>query len=133
MRVLVVDDDSDMRLVVRLYLTMSDESLEVVGEAGDGRAAIDQWAELEPDLIVLDVSMPGLSGIEVARQILAEDPTQPIILFSAYLHPSVIAEAEKAGVRECIDKDQLQRLAEAATKHGRRGGASGQAASPSAS
>ena len=65
--------------------------------------------------------MPTMSGLEAAEAILGEDPTQPIVLFSAYLHPTVLAAAENLGVRACVEKDQIGQLPETLAKHATRG------------
>jgi DNA-binding NarL/FixJ family response regulator len=69
-RVLVVDDDALMRAGLRGVLS-SDDAIAVVGEAGDGRAAIERVAALEPDVVLMDVRMPGLDGIAATREVLA--------------------------------------------------------------
>jgi DNA-binding NarL/FixJ family response regulator len=103
-RVLVVDDSDDIRLLTRAVLER-DPSLRVVAEAANGADAVRQWREHRPDVIVLDYRLPGQFGLEVAREILAEQPDQVIVLFSAYLTSTTIEEATAAGVRAVISKD----------------------------
>lgn len=119
-RVLVVDDDDDMRYLLRAYIDLSETALEVTGMAGSGDEAIRMWRADAPDVIVLDIRMPTMSGLEAAQAILAEDPAQPIVLFSAYLHPTVLAVAEGLGVRACVEKNQLRELPEILERHARR-------------
>ena len=85
--ILVVDDDADMRFLARSVLEGS--GIEVAGEAADGPEALAKLGELDPPpvptVVLLDNQMPGLSGLEVAEQILRDRPEQLIVLFSAYL------------------------------------------------
>src|SRR5438309_8813526 len=87
---LIVDDDPDIRFVVRLQIQHGGAGLEVVGEAATGQEAIQQWRDTTPDVIVLDNQMPDMTGMEVAEVILGERPGQAIIIFTA------IAEAVEA-------------------------------------
>ena len=110
--VLVVDDAPDMRFLARAVLERS--GVEVVAEAKDGPEALERVRELDPPpvpaVILLDNQMPGPSGLEVAKQILAWAPQQLIVLFSAYLSDEVIAEAEALGVAACVSKTDVNRL-----------------------
>lgn len=110
--VLVVDDAPDMRFLARAVLERS--GVEVVAEAKDGPEALERVRELDPPpvpaVILLDNQMPGLTGLEVAQQILAWAPGQLIVLFSAYLSDEVIAEAEAMGVAACVSKTDVNRL-----------------------
>lgn len=109
-RALVVDDDEDMRALVANVIAMANQGLEVVGEADGGEEAVRRWRELRPDVIVLDQRMPGLTGVQVAERILAEDPDQRIILFSAYVDDVLTGEALEAGVCSVLDKDRYRDL-----------------------
>ena len=117
-RALIVDDDEDMRFLLRAVIERANEGLQVAGEAGDGVEAIDRWRATEPDVIVIDHRMPGATGLEVAAQILAERPDQSIILFSAYLDDEVIASANELGIRACISKDRYDDIPEALWRYG---------------
>jgi CheY-like chemotaxis protein len=110
-RVLLVDDEPDIRAIVALAISLADDGLTLVGEAPDGEAAIELWRELRPDSIVLDLVLPDLDGLEVARQILSEEPDQVIVLYSAYLSPEITAKAERLGVRACVNKMDHLKLA----------------------
>src|SRR5688572_26138800 len=103
MRTLIVDDEPDMRMLMRATLSMED-GFEVTHEACDGEQALATWQDARPDVIVLDMRMPGLSGLEVARQILATDPDQAVVMCSAYMDPEDIDEARRIGVAACVDK-----------------------------
>ena len=120
MRALVVDDDEDMRDLIRTFIDRSAANVRVSAVASDGDEALKLWRDDKPDVVVLDMRMPDMSGLDVAQAILAEDPTQPIVLFSAYLHPGVLGAAERLGVSECVQKDDLRRLPEVLERHGRR-------------
>lgn len=91
--ILVVDDELDMRMLVRVIIDLANRGWSIVGEAADGLQAIQTWRDLNgppvPDVIVLDNRMPELTGLEVAERILAERPDQRIVLYSAYLDDAV--------------------------------------------
>ena len=111
---LIVDDELDMRMLVRVVIEMANHGLSIVGEAADGDEAIRVWRELDgppvPDVVILDNRMPGLTGIEVAEQILAERPAQLIVLYSAFLDDEVRAQAREVGITTCVSKEDLERL-----------------------
>ena len=109
---LIVDDEEDVRSLVRMVVEAANEGLMVSGEAANGDEALERWRDERPAVVVLDQRMPGMSGLEVAQQILAQDPRQPIILFSAFLDQSTREEARRLGVRVCLDKTQVARLPE---------------------
>jgi two-component system nitrogen regulation response regulator GlnG len=113
LRALIVDDDSDMRFLVRMTIEVANHGLSVAGEAASGADAIAAVQQDRPEVIVLDQRMPGMTGLETARRILAEHPEQSIILFSAYLDAQTKAEAEAIGVHSCMDKTDVDRLPEA--------------------
>lgn len=108
----MVDDETDMRLLVEAVIQRANEGLEVVGSAANGAEAIEQWREINPDMIVLDQMMPGMSGLEAAAAILAEQPDQDIILFSAFLDANMRERASELGIRACLPKTDLPRLPE---------------------
>jgi CheY-like chemotaxis protein len=111
---LIVDDELDMRMLVRLVIEMANNGLTIVGEAADGAEALQVWRDLDgppvPDVVILDNRMPELSGIEVAQQILEERPGQLIVLYSAFLDDSVRAKAAEVGITLCVSKHDLERL-----------------------
>lgn len=111
--VLIVDDESDMRLLVQALIEAANEGLRVVGEASSGSEAIQRWRETDPDVILLDQRMPEMTGIETAEAILAEQPDQRIVLFSAYLDETVVHQASKLGIRACLAKNDLSRVPDA--------------------
>ena len=112
-RTLVVDDEDDMRELVRQVVEIANEGLQVVGEAHDGASGLDEWRALRPDVVVVDERMPGMSGLEMARAIRAENPNQCIVLFSAYLNDEVIRLAEELGNVHLIPKDRYRDIPDA--------------------
>jgi CheY-like chemotaxis protein len=111
---LIVDDELDMRVLVRLVIEMANNGLTIVGEAADGVEALRVWRDLDgppvPDVVILDNRMPELSGLEVAKEILEERPGQLILLYSAYLDDQVRARASEIGVTMCVSKNELEQL-----------------------
>lgn len=103
-RVLLADDHVMIRSGLRLLIEKQ-PGLEVAGEAGDGREAIEQARALRPDIAVIDVGMPQLNGIEAARQISAESPGTGILMLSMHRDESYVLRALKAGARGYILKD----------------------------
>lgn len=110
--VLVADDDADLRLLLRV--TLERAGFEVVEEAIDGPDALDAITRLSPPpiptVMVLDNQMPGLTGLEVAEQVLATHPDQRIVLFSAFLDHAVRERAQGLGISECVAKTDVHRL-----------------------
>jgi DNA-binding NarL/FixJ family response regulator len=83
LRILIVDDMQSMRVLVKQYLRRV-ENVTVVGEASDGADAIKKAKESKPDLIIMDISLSGASGIEITRQIKSMMPKIRVYLYSAY-------------------------------------------------
>jgi DNA-binding NarL/FixJ family response regulator len=117
-RALIVDDDEDMRFLLRVLIEAANEGLSIAAEASSGDEAIAQWREHQPDVVVLDHRMPDRMGLDVAAEILAEHPSQSIILFSAYLDEETIARADELGVRACLSKDDYDELPAALWRYG---------------
>jgi DNA-binding NarL/FixJ family response regulator len=95
-RVLLVDDDDLMRVGLRGVLS-TDEGLEVVGEAADGRAAIAQTRRLGPDVVLMDVRMPDLDGISATREILSVSKKVRIVILTTFEQDEYILGALRAG------------------------------------
>jgi DNA-binding NarL/FixJ family response regulator len=95
-RVLLVDDDDLMRAGLRSVLS-SDETIEVVGEAGDGRVALEEIRTLRPDLVLMDIRMPELDGIAATREVLAVEPHVRVVVLTTFEEDEYIFEALSAG------------------------------------
>ncbi|MBW8825559.1 MAG: response regulator transcription factor [Acidobacteria bacterium] len=117
-RTLIVDDDDDMRFLIRTIIEAANEGLSVAGEAAHGSEGLEAWRNDQPDVVILDQRMPGMTGLELAEKILTEAPDQAIILFSAYLDDTVTRRANELGVRACLAKDAYQQIPEALRQHG---------------
>lgn len=94
--VLIADDQALVRGGLRLILDAQDD-LEVVGEAGDGREALDAVRELRPDVVLMDVRMPVLDGISATRSIIAEHLPSRVLVLTTFDHDEVVYDAMKAG------------------------------------
>jgi len=100
-RVIIADDESIIRMDVREMLT--NLGYLVVGEVGDGRSAVNLARELKPDIVVMDIKMPGMDGIEAAK-ILTEEKISPVLLLTAYSQRDLVERAKEAGVAGYIVK-----------------------------
>ncbi len=94
-RVIVADDESLIRMDLREMLT--NLGYLVISEAGDGRSAVNLARELRPDIVIMDIKMPDMDGIEAA-QILTQERLAPVLLLSAYSQQELIQRASQAGV-----------------------------------
>lgn len=94
-RIVIADDESIIRMDLKEML--SNLGYLVIGEAGDGRSAVSLARELRPDLVIMDIKMPDMDGIEAAR-ILTEEEIAPVILLTAYSQRELIEGAKEAGV-----------------------------------
>jgi DNA-binding NarL/FixJ family response regulator len=95
-RVLIVDDDDLMRAGLRSVLA-SDESIQVVGELGDGRAAVQSARDHRPDVVLMDIRMPGLDGIAATREVLAASPRVKVVILTTFEDDDYIFGALNAG------------------------------------
>jgi len=107
--VLLADDDPIVRDVVRAKLS-SNSDFQIVGEAEDGKAALEQFGNLHPDVLILDLLMPNLPGIETLREISANRMQGHIIVFSSAVGPRQIVEALQFGARGILGKNQIANL-----------------------
>ena len=114
MKVLIVDDHPVTRGGLRTALSTSDE-VEIVGEASSGEEAVERVSELNPDVVFMDVRMPGMGGIEATRIIREDNPKTRVILFTVDESRQVISDAIQAGVSGYLLKDvSAQELVNAA-------------------
>jgi two-component system, NarL family, response regulator NreC len=103
-RVFLVDDHTVVRQGLRRILE-SDDEIEIVGEAGDGRTAIDLVQKLRPHVVVMDVAMPELNGIEATRQIVKRVEGAKVLVLSMHGDDVYVRQALKAGARGYLLKD----------------------------
>jgi DNA-binding NarL/FixJ family response regulator len=103
--VLIVDDNAFIRRALCQIFT-SEADFDVCGEAENGRQAIEKAQELQPDVIVMDLSMPVMNGIEAASALKGLMPTVPLIIFSEYSDVFSEAEARSAGVSALVSKSE---------------------------
>jgi DNA-binding NarL/FixJ family response regulator len=104
--VLVVDDQAPFRLAARAVLRRT-EGFELVGEAADGEEAVAQVGALRPSLVLMDINMPGMNGIEATRRIVAEVPGTVVFLCSTYQRDDLPPEAEDSGFAAYVNKEDL--------------------------
>ncbi|HEX4903929.1 MAG TPA: response regulator transcription factor [Acidimicrobiales bacterium] len=114
---LLVEDEEDMRYLVRVILEFAEDPIEVTAEACDVADGVSVWRALRPHITVVDYRLPGGSGLDVAEQILREDPDAPIVLFSAFLDSRTVERADQLGVRACVSKDRVQELPALLRRH----------------
>jgi len=106
-RILLADDHTVMRNGLRLLLERQ-QNLTVVGEASDGRETVRLAEQLSPTVVVMDIAMPNLNGIEAARQIMAANPDIAIVILSMHSDESYVIRALKAGARAYLLKDSAE-------------------------
>ncbi|MEO8596501.1 MAG: response regulator transcription factor [Candidatus Solibacter sp.] len=119
-RILIADDHGVMRKGLRLQLEQH-EGIEVVGEASDGRDAVKLADELRPDLVIMDIGMPNLNGIEATAQIVKQNPSIGVIMLSVYSDEEYLLRALTAGakgylLKESADVDLLRAVQAVAQK-----------------
>lgn len=102
-RILVVDDMQVIRRSLRLCLEQ-EADLVVCGEAENGKSAIERVQELRPDVVVLDLSMPVMNGLDAARAIKAISPGTHILMFTLHTYPQLLDEARKVGITNVLSK-----------------------------
>jgi two-component system, NarL family, nitrate/nitrite response regulator NarL len=105
-RVLLVDDHDGVRRAVRSLLETYPR-FEIIGEAADGRAGIDEATKLKPDVVVLNVSMPVLGGFEAARVIKTESPQSAIVILSSSADQHLVEAAKKIGAKAYVAKTRI--------------------------
>jgi two-component system, NarL family, response regulator LiaR len=103
-RVLLVDDHTVVRRGLRLVFELEDD-LEIVGEAADGREALAQVAALLPDVVVMDLLMPGMNGVEATRAIRAAHPDVEVVALTSVLEDRMVVDAVEAGASGYLLKE----------------------------
>ncbi len=113
--ILLVDDAAFMRMMLKDILTKN--GYNVIGEAENGAQAVEKYKELKPNLVVMDITMPEMDGIQAARAIKGEDSNALIIMCSAMGQQAMVIEAIQAGAKDFIVKPfQPDRVLEAVKK-----------------
>ena len=106
MRILIADDSSGVRRGIAGLLS-GDADLEVCGEAADSNETLQKADELRPDLILLDVSMPGMNGLDTAQVLRQKLPALKILIISQHDPKQLLPRSLEAGADGCVDKAQL--------------------------
>jgi two-component system invasion response regulator UvrY len=104
--VLVVDDQAPFRVAARLVIRRAD-GFELIGEAATGEEAVELAARLRPALVLMDINMPGINGIEATRQIVGESPETVVFLCSTYALGDLPTDAATSGARAYVNKEEL--------------------------
>jgi two-component system chemotaxis response regulator CheY len=113
--ILLVDDATIMRMMLKKLL--SENGYEIIGEAENGQKAVEKYKDLKPNLVVMDITMPEMTGIAATRAIKEYDPNALIIMCSAMGQQSMVIESIQAGARDFIVKPfQNDRVLEAVAK-----------------
>jgi DNA-binding NarL/FixJ family response regulator len=120
-RILIADDDPTIRLLLRRLLEQKQPDWEVCGDAGNGVEAIEKVEKLEPDVVVMDLGMPVMSGLQAAPVIAKTHPTLPMLLISVQeVSKQLAQEARRAGYRGAVTKssgNEVLRGIEALLRH----------------
>jgi DNA-binding NarL/FixJ family response regulator len=106
MRILIADDSELIRRGIGILLA-KEQSWQVCGEASDGPEALRKVRELRPDLVLLDISMPGANGFDASRQMRQEIPGTKILIISHHDAAQMWSSALEAGADGCLDKSRL--------------------------
>jgi two-component system, NarL family, invasion response regulator UvrY len=121
-RVLIVDDQAPFREVARTVVELTD-GFEVAGEAEDGEAAVAAARELRPELVLMDVNLPGIDGLEATRRILRDTGDVVVLMLSTYEADEYAPQAAEAGAAAYIPKSEFEPDRLAAAWAEARGGA----------
>ena len=104
-KILIVDDSSMMRRALRRWIEQN-PNWKVCAEAANGAVAIEKVKELLPDLVILDLSMPVMNGLEAARHIKEIAPTTPMVMFTMYVSDALTKDAQAAGIQCVVSKTE---------------------------
>ena len=102
--ILLVDDSSIIRRGLRLFIERQTD-WEVCGEAENGQQAVEMVKRLSPDVVILDLAMPVMNGLDAARHIRMFAPDAYILLFTLQAYPQLVEEAQKVGINQVLSKD----------------------------
>jgi DNA-binding NarL/FixJ family response regulator len=105
-QVLVVDDQAPFRFAARNVVKRT-PGFEIIGEAATGEEGVDMAAELQPDLVLMDINMPGINGIEATRQIVEAQPGTIVFLCSTYQLSDLPPDAPTSGARAYVNKEAM--------------------------
>lgn len=105
-KVLIVDDQEPFRSAARMVVELTD-GFEVVGEAENGEEGVEMASNLRPDLVLIDINMPGIDGLEATRQITAARPQTKVVVFSTYEPTEYLSRAKEAGAVDFIPKSEF--------------------------
>jgi len=120
-RVVIADDHALMRDGIKALLKLADD-IEVVGEATDGREAIEQCRRLKPDIVLMDIAMPGLGGLEATLELRRELPATRVLVLTQYDNQEYVHRFLKAGIAGYLLKGMLGAELPAAIRSAARGG-----------
>lgn len=113
--ILICDDAAFMRMMIKDILTKNGYT--VVGEAENGAKAVEEYAELKPDLVLMDITMPEMDGIQALKKIKEADPSATVIMCSAMGQQAMVIESIQSGAKDFIVKPfQADRVLEAVRK-----------------
>lgn len=102
-RILIADDSTIIRNALRSRIEQT-PGLQVCGEAEDGRRAVEQVKELNPDVVILDLQMPVMNGLEAAQEISRIAPDLPMLMFTLYSNDQLLNAARAVGIRDVFSK-----------------------------
>ena len=105
-RVLIVDDEPPFTEMVGALLEV-EQGIDVVGTAADGQQAVDLALELTPDVIVMDISMPVMNGLDATREIREQDPTASVLILTGSLNTAEVDKARTVGAAGYLTKDRI--------------------------
>ena len=101
--ILIVDDNASIRRSLRFCIEQN-TNWQVCGEADNGKIAVERVKELHPDIVILDLQMPVMNGIEAARQISRLAPNTAMLMFTLYSGEQLLKDAQAAGIKDVVSK-----------------------------
>ena len=111
-KILIVDDSRTSRKILREYFTEAGH--EIIGEAENGQEGVDKYAELKPDIVTLDITMPVLDGLGALKEIKKIDPEAKVVMITAIGRQTKVVEAIKLGASDFVtkpfDKDNILKI-----------------------